>query len=180
MLTCRVGPVLVGRLARLAVADAIHGQDSEGVVNMRGQAKLRCGGGTFNLRQVGPNAWLVEQILVLDQELWRKVPKQEKRSDAALDMLRKTGEHFLLCVGLLCSSPGIQVSLTLLSVWSVISRSVGGSGLSVNPTTGPRIKLLATGNLTFRKKMIWQQMKCRLDRVRNGKITNPLSMQILQ
>lgn len=60
MLTCRVGPVLFGRLARLAVAEAIHGQDPEGVVNMRGQAQLRRGGGAGHLCQVGPNSWLVE------------------------------------------------------------------------------------------------------------------------
>lgn len=69
MFTCRVGPVLAGRVARVAVAEAIHGQDSEGVVNVRGQAQLGCGGGTGNLCQVGPNPWLVEQILILDQEL---------------------------------------------------------------------------------------------------------------
>lgn len=41
----------------------------------------------------------------------------------------------VLCVGLLFSSPGIQVSWTLLSVWSVSSRSVGGSGISGKTTT---------------------------------------------
>lgn len=69
MLTCRVGPVLVGRLAWVAVAEAIHGQDSEGVVNVRGQAQLRRGGGTSHLGQVGPNPWLMEQVFILDQEL---------------------------------------------------------------------------------------------------------------
>lgn len=77
MFTCRVGSVLVGRLARVAVAEAIHGQDSEGVVNMRGQAQLGRGGSTGNLCQVGPNPWLVEQILILDQELWRNFKKGE-------------------------------------------------------------------------------------------------------
>lgn len=72
MLTSRVGPVLVGRLAGLAVAEAIHGQDPEGVVHVGGQAELRRGGGAVHLCHVGPNPRLVEQILILDQELWRK------------------------------------------------------------------------------------------------------------
>lgn len=71
MLTGRVGPVLVGRLAGLAVAEAIHGQDPEGVVHVGGQAELCRGGGAVHLCQVGPNPRLVEQILILDQELWR-------------------------------------------------------------------------------------------------------------
>lgn len=119
MFTCRVGPVLAGRLARVAVAEAIHGQDSEGVVNVRGQAQLGCGGGTGNLCQVGPNPWLVEQILKLDQELWRFFFffSTEKISESTKFYGKlKPSNIFLLCVGLLFSSPGIHMSRTLLSV----------------------------------------------------------------
>lgn len=100
MFTCRVGPVLVGRLARVTVAEAIHGQDSEGVVNVRGQAQLGCGGGTGNLCQVGPNPRLVEQILILDQELWGKLEK-EKISKTTSKIIWKIEalEYFLTLCG---------------------------------------------------------------------------------
>lgn len=159
MLTCRIGPVLLGGLAGLAVAEPIHGQDPKGVVNMGRQAQLHRGDGPGHLCQVGPNTWLVEQILILDQELWGNVLFffRKKITESASDILwlSEDFECFLLSVGLLCSSPGIQVSRTLRSVWSVISRSVGGSGLSMNPTTDPKIrsKTIATVHPKTQRKL---------------------------
>lgn len=64
--TCRAGPVLVGGLAGLAVANPVHRQDSESVVDVRREAELRRGDGAGHLRHIHPHPRLVEEILELD------------------------------------------------------------------------------------------------------------------
>lgn len=82
-------------------------------------------------------------------------------------------------MGLLCSSPGVQVSRTPLSVWSVISRSAGGSGLSVNATTGPRIKTEKVAsvnrlNRSQKKKIIpVNEMHTQRDMLKNNNKHHP-------
>ena len=69
-LTGRVGPVLARGAAGLAEAHVVLGQDPEGVVHVGGELQPRGGAGALHLRQVHPHVGLVEQVLVLDQELW--------------------------------------------------------------------------------------------------------------
>ena len=69
-LTGRVGPVLARGAAGLAEAHVVLGQDPEGVVHVGGELQPRGGAGALHLRQVHPHIGLVEQVLVLDQELW--------------------------------------------------------------------------------------------------------------
>lgn len=64
--TCGAGSVLAGGLAGLAVANLVHSQDPESVVDVWGEAELRRGNGACHLRQIHPRPRLVEEILELD------------------------------------------------------------------------------------------------------------------
>lgn len=67
--TCGAGSVLVRWLAGVAVAHLVQRQHSERVVDVGREVQVGRGAGARNLCQVEPKAWLVQQVLILDQKL---------------------------------------------------------------------------------------------------------------
>lgn len=70
--TCRVGFVLFGGAAGVAVTDGVQSKNSEGVVNVGWKFEMSCCHGSRNLCKVVPMASMMQWVFILDQKFCSK------------------------------------------------------------------------------------------------------------
>lgn len=130
-LTCPVGLVALGGQAGHAAAHVVDGDDAELIIHVRREAQRGRVDAAGIPGVVVPYSWLEAILLELHDVVWEEREGLGWGRDFSIIGKREGDFGDRPVMGLLLSSPGIHVSVTLLSARSDSSKSRGRSGRSV-------------------------------------------------